>query len=195
MIQIDDHTVFNPVTGEFGYLPIVRKFLSNKRILTDDKPACISWDVENALSVWINDEEVSTQGWFEVHSMEPTLWILKARNEAGWTSPVEIYIDIDRTPPVIHHFTIDRTYAAKGALIQFSWKVEGHTLLEIDNGVGDVTDFVQRFWTLENEGVFTLTAYNYFGYSSQLEASITVFPAPIPDFWRVPMPAFQVWMP
>lgn len=191
MIRIDDNTVFNPENGEFGYLPDIIQFEVDTTLLTDSTPAIITWTVSNATKVLLNNESVEPTGIKEFHSYDLIEVVLIAENELGQTTPRKIAIDIDRTPPIIHSFTINEQFAIKGYPIKLSWNVEGAHSLMIDNGVGSVIGLTEKITTLGSNGVYKLTAKNYFGIESTIETAILVFPTPIIENLYIPTPIFS----
>ena len=191
MIRISDNTIFNPETGEFGYLPDIIHFEVDKTVLTDSTPAIVTWTVSNATKVLINNEIVEPTGTKEFHSNDLIEVILIAENELGQTTPRSLIIDIDRRPPIIHSFAINKEYAIKGTLIKLSWNVGGAYSLSIDNGVGSVTGLTEKIITAGDYGIYNLIARNYFGISATKEAGISIFPAPIIEALKVPMPDFN----
>lgn len=188
MIRIDDNTVFNPETGEFGYLPDIIQFEVDRTLLIDSTPAIVTWTVSNATKVLLNNEIVEPTGTKEFHSNDLLEVILIAENELGQTTPRKLTIDIDRTPPIIHSFSISEQFAIKGSSIKLSWNVEGATTLIIDNGVGSVTGLTEKITSLGSNGVFKLTAKNYFGIESISEAAVTIFPTPLIENIFIPRP-------
>lgn len=191
MIRIDDNTVFNPETGEFGYLPDIIQFEVDRTLLIDSTPAIVTWTVSNATKVLLNNEIVEPTGTKEFHSNDLLEVILIAENELGQTTPRKLTIDIDRTPPIIHSFSISEQFAIKGAPIKLSWNVEGATTLIIDNGVGSVTGLTEKITSLGSNGVYRLTAKNYFGIETNFDASILVFPTPLIETLQIPSPIFN----
>lgn len=188
MIRIDDNTVFNPETGEFGYLPDIIQFEVDRTLLIDSTPAIVTWTVSNATEVLLNNEIVEPTGTIELHSNDLIEVVLVAENDLGQTTPRKLTIDIDRTPPIIHSFSIDEQFAIIGSPIKLSWAVEGATTLSIDNGVGDVTGITEKTTSLGGNGVFKLTARNYFGIESVSETSVTIFPTPLIENIFIPRP-------
>lgn len=188
MIRIDDNTVFNPETGEFGYLPDIIQFEVDRTLLIDSTPAIVTWTVSNATKVLLNNEIVEPTGTKEFHSNDLLEVILIAENELGQTTPRKLTIDIDRTPPIIHSFSINEQFAIKGAPIKLSWNVEGATTLIIDNGVGSVTGLTEKITSLGSNGVYRLTAKNYFGIESISETAVTIFPTPLIENIFIPRP-------
>lgn len=191
MIRINDNTVFNPESGEFGYLPDIIQFEVDRNLLVDSTPATVTWTVSNATKVLLNNEIVEPTGTREFHSNDLIEVVLIAENELGQTTPRKLTIDIDRTPPIIHSFSINEQFAIKGSPIKLSWAVEGATTLSIDNGVGNVTGLNEKITSLGSNGVFKLTAKNYFGIESISETAVTIFPAPVLESLKVPMPDFH----
>jgi hypothetical protein len=188
MIRIDDNTVFNPENGEFGYLPDIIQFEVDKTLLTDSTPAIITWTVSNATRILLNNETVEPTGTKEFHSNDLIEVVLIAENELGQTNPRKIAIDIDRTPPIIHSFTINEQFAIKGYPIKLSWNVEGAHSVMIDNSVGSVTGLTEKITTLGNNGIYKLSAKNYFGIESTSETTVTIFPTPIIENIFIPKP-------
>lgn len=188
MIRIDDNTVFNPETGEFGYLPDIIQFEVDRTLLIDSTPAIVTWTVSNATKVLLNNEIVEPTGTKEFHSNDLIEIVLIAENDLGQTTPRKLTIDIDRTPPIIYSFFINEQFAIKGSPIKLSWKVEGATTLSIDNGVGSVTGLTEKITSLGSNGVYKLTAKNYFGIESISETAVTIFPTPIIENIFIPRP-------
>lgn len=188
MIRIDDNTVFNPETGEFGYLPDIIQFEVDRTLLIDSTPAIVTWTVSNATKVLLNNEIVEPTGTKEFHSNDLIEIVLVAENDLGQTTPRKLTIDIDRTPPTIHSFFISEQFAIKGSPIKLSWNVEGATTLSIDNGVGNVTGQTEKITSLGSNGVYKLSAKNYFGIESISETAVTIFPTPIIENIFIPRP-------
>jgi hypothetical protein len=188
VIRIDDNTVFNPESGEFGYLPDIIQFEVDKILLVDSTPATVTWTVSNATKVLLNNEIVEQTGTREFHSNNLIEVFLIAENELGQTTSRKLTIDIDRTPPIINSFSIEEKFAIKGSPIKLSWTVEGATTLSIDNGVGNVTGLNEKTTSLGSNGVFKLTAKNYFGIQSISETAVTIFPTPVIDKIFIPQP-------
>lgn len=188
MIKIDDVTVFNPETGEFGYLPNIIQFEVDKNFLTDGSPAIVSWNVFNATKILLNDEIVGPKGEKKFYLNDFFEVILVAENKVGQTTPRKILIDIDRSPPVIHFFQINQQFGIKGYPATLSWHVQGAFTITIDNDVGNVTGLSKKKIILGDHGHFKLIAKNYFGFASTFETSITIFPTPLIENLCIPTP-------
>jgi hypothetical protein len=191
MIRVDDNTVFNPENGEFGYLPEIIQFEVDKILLTDSTPAIVTWTVSNATTVLINNEVVEPTGSKEFYSNGLLEVVLIAENELGQSTPQRITINIDRTPPIIHFFTINEKFAIKGFPIKLLWNIEGAHSLIIDNSVGDVSGTTEKITTLVNNGIYKISAKNYFGIESTSETAVIIFPTPIIDNIFIPKPELK----
>jgi hypothetical protein len=148
----------------------------------------VTWTVSNATKVLLNNEIVEPTGTKEFHSNNLIEVVLVAENKLGQTTPRKLTIDIDRTPPIIHSFSISEQFAIKGYPIKLSWNVEGATTLTIDNGVGSVTGLTEKAITLGSNGVYKLTAKNYFGIESISETAVKIFPIPLIENIFIPRP-------
>ncbi len=190
--RVGENTVFNPETGEFGYLPEILLFTTDKNILTDETPATINWTVSNATVIKLNNEIVEATGTKTFFTTDLLNIVLTVSNDVGESDPKKITIDIDRTPPIISNFNINEDVAIVGSPITLTWSVISATSVEINNGIGDVSNQSSKeFITTENSGVFNLIAKNYFGISSEKEASVTVFPTPIIKSLIIPTPNIE----
>lgn len=189
-IRVNESTVFNPQTGEFGTLPEILQFTTDKNIFNDETPATISWVVSNATLIRLNNEPVEPTGTKEFHSTDLLTITLFASNEVGDAEPKTLTIDIDRQPPIIHSFNINVPVAIKGSPIVLSWNVEGAYKIEI-GGIGVFGNSATRTITLGNNGVFNLIASNYYGFKTEATAAVTIFPTPILERLVVPIPDFS----
>jgi len=190
--RVGENTVFNPETGEFGYLPEILLFSTDKTILTDETPATINWTVSNATVIKLNNEIVEATGTKTFFATDLLEIELIASNEVGDADPKNLTIDIDRTPPMILNFSINEEVAIVGSPITLTWNVENAHSIEINNGIGFVTgNNSKEVISTENSGVYKLTAKNYFGITTEKETSITVFPTPLIKSLIIPTPNIE----
>ena len=190
--RVDENTIFNPETGEFGFLPKILLFTTDRTILRDETPATINWTVSNATVIKLNNEIVEATGTKTFFATDLLEIELNASNDVGDADPKKLSIDIDRTPPIISNFSIDEDVAIVGSPLTLSWIVENAHSIEINNGVGDVTGYTSKeVISTENSGVYKLTAKNYFGITTEKETSITVFPTPIIKSLIIPTPNIE----
>ncbi len=202
--KINDSIWYDPRTGEFIRNPPDEKifpeknkslpdpeivfFKSDAYLLTDETPAIISWEVENASVVTINKQPVAPSGRMPFHSSEPQAITLVAKNGKGKTATKSMWINIDSKAPVIHFFRSDKPFAIKGQPVSLSWEITGAQRVYIDNGVGDVSGRKSKTISSSISSIYQLTAENSFGNKSCAELTITVFPTPLIENLFLPQP-------
>jgi hypothetical protein len=181
---------FDPQTGEVFYLPEILIFDVDRRVLTDHTPVVVKWQVDFAERVLLCGQIVEPKGEKRFHSHSTIDLELIADNSWGEVSR-NISIAIDKTPPVIHSFSIDKQYATKGAPVTLTWDVQGASAISIDNGIGDVglSDNTITV-SLGTSGCFKLIASNFFGYTSIAVTTVQIFPCPIIHNLFLPKPNF-----
>jgi hypothetical protein len=188
-MHLDDDTVFNPETGEFGMLPKVRYFFADRYLLVDDSPATIFWSVEHASNVWLNGQPVERTGSSQYHGLDPTSFTLLAQNESGITQPEKIDILIDKSPPVIHSFSSTQTCAVAGHSVHLAYRVTGAVAIEI-NGNHLEPSQNEAVLPQPDNGLFILRARSYFGVESVSNLHIMAVPVPLIKTLLVPTPDF-----
>jgi len=175
-IPVIKNIIFNAESGEFEALPEVIDFSIDKKILSDESPAIVKWEVLNASEVFLNEMIVESKGQKSFEVKDLLIIRLRAKNSAGDVEPESLLLDIDRTPPKIHFFSMDIESTTPDSPIRLSWNIEGARKVEIDNGIGDVTGMDFKNTTLHNNGIFNITASNYFGFTTKRRADIRDFP-------------------
>lgn len=190
-IPVNKNTVFNSEIGEFENLPEIVLFTIDKNILTDETPAIVNWEVVNATMIRLNKEPVEPKGSKTIYTNDLLSISIYASNDAGEAPMQTLMLDINRQPPVIIFFKIDVPFAIEGSPITLSWNIEGARLIEIDNGIGDVSNLNSKVITLGKNGVFNLTAKNYFGVTVEKHTAISIFPIPIVEGVFIPKPQFN----
>lgn len=191
---------FDPEKGEFVPQrneqeiipdPEIHFFKAEKDVLTDETPTTLSWDVRFAVSVTVNKISVAISGTMPFHSLKPVTVVLVARNKLNKTVEQHLYIGVDKRPPVIQFFKADRLFIIKNYPVTLSWKVTAAVSLSINNGVGEVKNRNNAVVKPIENSVYTLKASNYFGYSSEIDLALTVFPRPLVDGLDIPLPQFS----
>jgi hypothetical protein len=189
---MSENVVFNPLTGVFIFLPKIVFFRVDRDILTDERPVIVSWETLNTTAVKINGETVELNGSKGFHSMKPIILELVAENEMRIAVREIIQIGIDKQPPWIASFNIHPVFAVQGTPITLSWKIIKAKRIAIDNGVGDVSGTESITVTTGSNGIYHLTAYNYFGYKSTAVASLAVYPVPLVKGIFIPQPLLEL---
>jgi hypothetical protein len=171
--------------------PEVLFFKTDKETLTDEASALLSWDVRFAVNVTVNKIPVAISGTMPFHTQKPTTVVLVARNKLNKTIEQHLYIDINQTPPIIQFFKADRSFIIKNYPVTLSWKVLNAASVSINNGVGEVKQRTSTVVKPTEDSVYTLKASNYFGYSSEIDLALTVFPLPLVNGIDIPLKQFS----
>lgn len=189
---------FEPKTGEFIVMPEkqgeleVVFFKTNVNILTNEKPAIISWEVINASKVRINNKPVALKGNITFRSFEPQTIKIVAENKKKQSIERTLYIGIDKTPPEILYFKANKRAVNKDSVVTLSWHVTGANKISIDNGIGDVAQKAEVKLIANKDIEYKLTAKNYFGLEVHAYLSFSVFPSQLIQSLFVPVPEFTI---
>jgi hypothetical protein len=151
----------------------------------------VSWQVRNATAVVINNTLVGLEGTMPFHSLKPHTICIKAKNGTNKSVEQKLTIDIDRTLPVIQYYKSDKDFVIKNYPVTLSWGVTGARKIYIDNGIGDVSGRSSVITTLTGNGVYKLIAENFFGFKSESNIVITIFPRPVIEGLFIPEPQFK----
>ena len=92
--------------------------------------------------------------------------------------------------PEIKFFNIDKGVIILGQEIVLTWEVENADSIEIDNHVGKVSSIGKFNLKPITDTVYGIIAINPFG-SSSSHISLKVFPAPVMEYLKIPMPEFE----
>ena len=163
----------NPVVNSFGISPLV---------IYLGETAELSWSVDNAVSVSIDNgvgAVANPTGTQEVTPTETTTYTLTATNGNGFTLGEASITVIPE--PVINSFTATRTAIFAGEEVTLNWDVENFNSLSIDQEVGVVPGPIDG--TLVSPATtttYTLTATNDTT-TATAEVTVTVYPAPGPS--------------
>jgi DNA-binding helix-hairpin-helix protein with protein kinase domain len=96
------------------------------------------------------------------------------------------------TKPEILKFEADKTFVLPNTPVCLRWNVKNATTIEIDNGIGDVTNRSMIDWTIVKPSRFTLKATNPFGsvYSDPIE--VATLNLKVPNSIFIPTPEFNL---
>lgn len=95
-----------------------------------------------------------------------------------------------QTPPKIRTFICDKTVIINGVNAKLSWEVENAHTVEIDNGIGQVQHKGSIQIKPNADLIYRINAIGFFGQSSD-QIKIRVFPTPVIETFKVPMPDFS----
>lgn len=104
---------------------------------------------------------------------------------------VEKEIKIEVFPkPEIKHFEVSPEVVISSIPVTISWKVENAKKIEINNGVGEVNEEGHKTILHDKSTLYQLTAWGELS-SVTNEKVVTVFPTPIIESLKIPMPDFS----
>ena len=170
--------------------PRVILFQSDKSIVhSPNENIKLTWKVEFADNIEIDNGvgDVTNRKECDVSIKKPTRFILTATNQNGTvrSNPIEIKTD----EPVIKSFTSDRAGVIKGMSITLKWEIENADTIEIDNGIGVVTGKTEIEILPEKDVIYKITATKG-AFKAESTVNIRVFPTPVLESLKVPMPDF-----
>jgi len=161
-------------------VPNITSFAANPPAFLAPGSSTLSWNVQNALAVFLDGVNVPPASNTVVTPGATTTYTLTATNNAG-ASTRTVTVTVN-PPPTINSFTASRRYVGAGQTVTLSWNVNfgerffitpapGEVTAQTSNGAGSVN--VQP----AVESVYTLTASNSFGVSTATVALQIVQPA------------------
>ncbi|MFC7336598.1 LamG domain-containing protein [Haloferula chungangensis] len=158
--------------------PVVTLFESSEETIFFGEDVTLSWDVENATAISIDQSIGSVanpSGSLIVSPEESTTYTLEATNGNG-TSFGQVTVTVI-PEPIIHSFTASKLVIFDGEEISLNWDVENVVEIDINQGVGAFTDPVGNTLVSPSETtLYTLTAYNDQA-ESTAQVEVTVYPA------------------
>jgi hypothetical protein len=156
-------------------VPNIISFSANPAAFLAPGSSTLTWNVQNAASVFINGADVTSASNLVVSPNTTTTYILVASNNAG--SSTRAVTVVVNPLPFINSFAANRTYVGAGQTVALSWNVSFGERFFIAPGPGEVTA-----QTASNgigsvnvqpsvETLYALTVSNAFGAST---ASLTI---------------------
>ena len=140
------------------------------------KPVSISWQVENASSIYLNDIDVSEFKSYLLQINRDSIITLTAKNAIDSISK-DVKIEVSKDKPIIKEFksNLVQNYVQSNTTIILSWVVDGFEQLEINNGIGDVSKIQNiQIEAPRKDTTFELKATSYFGQVSIMHINFTV---------------------
>ena len=176
-----------PATG----FPVINSFVASPAIINLGESATLSWNVSNATSVSINHSigSVGSLGSVIVTPTTTTTYTLTASNSYGSLSATAL-VQVSGIPPVpsglpvVNYFTASPPIISSGGSSLLRWNVSYAASVTIDNGVGPVPDHGTLIVSPAYSTVYTLTAVNVYGYTTQT-VSILVSGSPPPATFTI----------
>lgn len=103
--------------------------------------------------------------------------------------PFSLYFE----KPTVKFFKSDREVVLNGGQVLLSWEVENALKIEINNGIGDVTNVSSIRAMVNENSTYTLVAKNLFE-EVCYDINIKIFPTPIIESLMIPTPEFSSYM-
>lgn len=116
----------------------------------------------------------------------------------GYKNPVarnsysdwKIALQAIQEPPKIKVFKSDKTAVINSMDVELTWEVENAHTITIDNGIGQVPNSGSLKIKPQTDTRYKISSIGYFGQAAD-EIEIRVFPTPILESLKVPMPDFH----
>jgi hypothetical protein len=164
-------TVTPPTSGG---LPTINSFTAAPSIISLGDATNLSWSVSNATSVSINHDvgSVGSSGSIFVSPPTTTTYMLTATNAEGSLTATAL-VQVSGVPspssglPVVDYFTASPPIISFGGSSFLRWSTSYATSVTIDNGIGPVDSHGTMVVSPPYTTVYTLTAVNGYGYTTQ----------------------------
>ena len=116
----------------------------------------------------------------------------------GYKNPVartsyadwKIALQAIQEPPKIKVFKSDKSAVINSMDVELTWEIENAHTITIDNGIGQVPNSGSLKIKPQTDTRYKISAIGYFGQAAE-DIEIRVFPTPILESLKVPMPDFQ----
>lgn len=179
---------------DFNPLPNIN-FIAEKTKVEIGDSVKLSWNIVNAINVHLlyegKKEEVPLEGAKVLTISKNTIFkvIVTALDNA---TLFEEQLSVEVFPkPVIRFFKVLPEVVISSQPVTLSWSIENAKKVVIDNGIGEVSMIGTKKTLLQkNKTMLKLTAYGELSNVEQ-EVFVKVFPTPIIESLKVPMPDFE----
>lgn len=143
-------------------MPTILSFSADREIIRLGEPIRLSWDVENAEAVWLEDgtEILPLFGQEDVYPMASTTYVLIAESAAG---QVEQKISLTLPAPDIQRFEVDSRQIELNYPTIFSWDASNAEVITIEPGIGEVSGLSFCEKKVRKPGVYELKVQNASG--------------------------------
>lgn len=167
--------------------PEITLFSSGNKTVRPGLPSLLMWEVENAEKVYLEPEigEVTDIIRQEVFPEQTMVYTLTAENHSGTISRE---VTLELPPPKILFFESSDQLSTEGKAVDFFWRVENAYKVEINQGIGEVTDLPKvKVKPSSAFAQYVLTATGHSGVKRR-SLSLSVFPVPLQESLLIPIP-------
>jgi hypothetical protein len=184
-----EQTLFAKVTP----LPIIH-FQYNKSQIEIGDTVMFRWTEQHTSKIELSDGnltiDVTNRTDYSIQLTENKIFKLIS-TALDNTTTIEKEIEIKVFPkPEIKYFKVSPEIVISSQPVTLAWKVENAKKVEISNGVGEVIAEGTKNYLLDKNTLYKLTATGELSTITK-EIVVTVFPTPIIESLKVPMPNFE----
>ena len=153
--------------------PVIEYFRVDKPKFIPGQPVTFSWSVKDATAILLNNQPVSGRYSYTTYPQEPGEYILRARNNKGW-SPRDgkLFLQI---APIEILFRTNTNVINKDSPIVLNWEIHNAISASINNGVGQLQNLTNGSIEVypTQDTVYQLVAKNdYESRSSQVSVKL-----------------------
>lgn len=166
--------------------PIIHLFTSDvpNNSIENQAPITLNWNVEKYEKIEIDNGIGDVTGTQSIKINPPRkaiIYTLRATSYFGEVTTALLNLTVNPDSPKINDFTSDapNNLVQKQAPIKLSWNVKNYEKIEINNGIGDVTNLQSIEVNPPRKAItYKLRATSYFGEVATALLSLTVNPHP-----------------
>lgn len=163
--------------------PIIKYFKSNvpNNFIQSNGNIKLSWDVTGYEKIEISGiGDVSNRKSISINPpRKDTTIVLQATSYFGQISTHKISFTVNKKPPIIQLFQSSiNTVFDKNKPAELSWSIYNAALIEIDNGIGDITNKKSVNVTPTRDTTYTIKATSFFGAIATRQVKILVSKVP-----------------
>jgi hypothetical protein len=189
--KISDDCILNTETGQFIEVPKIINFGADSNIIDDDNPVTLSWEVSGNIGlVQLNGEIVSRRGLKEHWAESDQNFVLEIWIEDLLITSAELLIAVMAEPPEILFFQSPKDYGIKGFPVELNWHVKNAKNVVI-TGLGEVQLVGTRYFTVQQNACFELTAFGSFGKIEKSNLNLILVEPPTIETISVPIPKVE----
>lgn len=143
-------------------MPTIVSFSADRTIVQLGEPIRLSWDVEDAETVWMEHamEVLPLYGQEDVYPTSTFTYVLIAESPAG---QIEQHLTVTLPAPDIQRFEVDSRQIDLNYPTIFSWDATNAETITIEPGVGEVSGLSFCEKKVRKPGVYELTVKNASG--------------------------------
>ncbi len=141
--------------------PVILDFRVNPKKIIPGEPVLVSWKVDKAEAILLNEVVVSGETQINDRPLRPTKYVLKARNSKGWAKE---RVEEVRLATIRARLFIEPEVVVAGQPTHLRWEIENATRASLDNGLGAIKELESGRMKISprKDTHYTLTASNGF---------------------------------